>query len=84
MSTITWLIVGVVAGGLARLLVPGRDELGVVGAVILALLGAVIGGLIGNLAMGARTLSSAGLVGSILGAVGVLLLSRIATGRRTA
>lgn len=83
MGTIAWLIVGVVAGGMARLLVPSRDEIGIFGAVVLALVGATVGGLLTNaLAAGGRDLSLAGSVGAILGALAALLTYRSVIGRR--
>jgi len=83
MSTIAWLIVGVIAGGMARVLVPSRDEIGVFGAVVLALVGATIGGLLTNaLAAGGRDLTTAGSIGAILGALATLMAYRTVMGRR--
>ena len=50
----------------------------------LALAGAVIGGLVGNLTVGARDVSTAGLIGSVLGAIASLVAYRAASGRRAA
>lgn len=83
MSTIAWLAVGIVAGGLARALVPARDELGLLGAVVLALIGATIGGLLTNAVVsGGRDLTTAGSIGAILGALATLLTYRTVMGRR--
>ena len=83
MGTIAWLTVGIVAGGLARLLVPSRDELGVFGAVVLALIGATIGGLLTNAVItGGHELSTAGSIGAIVGALATLLTYRTVMGRR--
>ena len=85
MEVIAWLIVGLIAGALARLLVPGRDPMGVLGTLVLGLVGSVIGGLVGNLlAGGDQTFSPAGLIGSILGAVLALVVYRAAVSRRPA
>jgi uncharacterized membrane protein YeaQ/YmgE (transglycosylase-associated protein family) len=84
MRAIAWLLVGLIAGGAARLIVGGRDEIGAVGIVVLALAGAVIGGLVGNLTVGAREISTAGLIGSVIGAIGSLVAYRAASGRRAA
>lgn len=85
MDVIVWLIVGLIAGALARLLVPGRDPMGVLGTLVLGLVGSVIGGLVGNLlAGGDQTFTPAGLIGSILGAVLALVVYRAAVTRRTA
>jgi uncharacterized membrane protein YeaQ/YmgE (transglycosylase-associated protein family) len=77
-------VIGLVAGGAARLIVGGRDEIGVAGIVMLALAGAVIGGLVGNLTVGARDVSTAGLIGSVLGAIASLVAYRAASARRAA
>jgi len=88
MRAIAWLVIGLVAGGAARLIVGGRDEIGVAGIVMLALAGAVIGGLVGNLVgnltVGARDVSTAGLIGSVLGAIASLVAYRAASARRAA
>jgi uncharacterized membrane protein YeaQ/YmgE (transglycosylase-associated protein family) len=83
MDTIAWVTVGIVAGGLARLLVPSRDELGLFGAVVLALIGATIGGLLTNAVVtGGHDLSTAGSIGAIVGALATLLTYRTVIGRR--
>ncbi|HEV8622002.1 MAG TPA: GlsB/YeaQ/YmgE family stress response membrane protein [Actinomycetota bacterium] len=85
MGIIAWLIVGLVAGAIARALLPGPDPMGVLGTLLLGLVGSVIGGLIGNLFVsGDQDPTPAGLIGSILGAVIALLVYRAATRRRTA
>jgi uncharacterized membrane protein YeaQ/YmgE (transglycosylase-associated protein family) len=85
MGIIAWLIVGLVAGAIARALLPGPDPMGVLGTLILGLVGSVIGGLIGNLLVsGDQDLTPAGLIGSILGAVIALLVYRATTRRRMA
>jgi uncharacterized membrane protein YeaQ/YmgE (transglycosylase-associated protein family) len=85
MDVLAWLIVGLVAGALARLLVPGRDPLGFLGTLVLGLVGSVIGGLVGDLFVeGDQDFSPAGLIGSILGAIVALLVYRAAVSRRAA
>jgi uncharacterized membrane protein YeaQ/YmgE (transglycosylase-associated protein family) len=85
MGIIAWLIVGLLAGAIARALIPGPDPMGLLGTLLLGLVGSVIGGLIGNLFVsGDQDLTPAGLIGSILGAVIALLAYRAATKRRTA
>lgn len=83
MNVVWWLIVGLIAGALARLLVPGRDPMGLLGTLLLGLVGSVIGGFIGDLFdSGNDDFSPAGLIGSILGAIIALLIYRWAIGRR--
>ncbi len=85
MNIIAWLIVGLIAGALARLLVPGRDPLGFVGTLVLGLVGSLIGGFLGGLLTeGNQEFSPAGLLGSIIGAIIALLIYRRITARRRA
>jgi len=83
MNIIWWLIIGLLAGALARLLVPGRDPMGVLGTLTLGLIGSLIGGFLGYLLEGGEgAFSPAGLIGSIIGAVIALILYRAAVRRR--
>jgi uncharacterized membrane protein YeaQ/YmgE (transglycosylase-associated protein family) len=83
MNIIWWLIIGLVAGALARLLVPGRDPMGLLGTLALGLVGSLVGGFLGWLIGGGDSaFSPAGLIGSIIGAVIALLIYRAAIQRR--
>ncbi len=44
MSIIGWIIVGIIAGWLARLVVPGEGPGGIIGDLIIGVVGAIIGG----------------------------------------
>jgi uncharacterized membrane protein YeaQ/YmgE (transglycosylase-associated protein family) len=83
---LTIIIVGAIAGFVARLLVPGRQDLSVMGTIVLGIVGSFIGGLLGYLLFGKDAadglLQPSGIIGSILGAV-VALLIWTATHRRT-
>lgn len=80
MSIIGWIIVGLVAGGLARLLVPGRDSMGILGTLILGLVGAFVGGFLADLLFDDIAV---GIVGSTIGAIIVLIGYRSLQGRKT-
>lgn len=45
-AIITWLVIGLVVGGLAHLLVPGRQRIGIVRTLIFGIVGALVGGFI--------------------------------------
>lgn len=84
MNIIWWLLVGLVAGALARLLVPGRDPMGLLGTLVLGLVGSLVGGFLGSLFVeGDGDFSAAGLIGSIIGAVIALLIWRAMSRRQT-
>lgn len=77
MGILVWLLVGLIAGALARLLVPGKDPMGWLGTLVLGLVGSLIGGFLGNLIFGGEIdVSAAGIVGSVIGAVIALLAYR--------
>jgi uncharacterized membrane protein YeaQ/YmgE (transglycosylase-associated protein family) len=48
MGILAWIVLGLVAGVLARLIMPGRAPMGLVGTIILGIVGAVVGGFIGT------------------------------------
>lgn len=81
------IVVGIVAGYLARLLVPGPDKIGFVRTVALGIAGSFIGGFLGYLLFdkdfGEGALQASGLIGSIIGAVIALLIYRAVTGGPT-
>lgn len=82
MGILIWLLVGLIAGFLARLLVPGEDPMGFVGTLVLGLVGSLIGGFLGALIFeGNLDISAAGIVGSVIGAVIALLIYRSMKGR---
>jgi uncharacterized membrane protein YeaQ/YmgE (transglycosylase-associated protein family) len=78
------IVVGIVAGYLARLLVPGRDPMSFVQTVALGVVGSFIGGFLGyvlfNEDFNDGAFQAAGFLGSIIGAVLALLVYR-AVGR---
>jgi len=47
MGIFLWIVFGLVAGSLAKLVMPGPDRLGLVGTILVGVTGAIIGGLIG-------------------------------------
>ena len=82
MGLIAWIIIGLIAGFIARAIVPGRDPMGVVGTILLGMIGSLIGGFLGNLVAGAEMeLETAGIIGSIIGAIIVLLILRMSRRR---
>ncbi|MGE5287496.1 MAG: GlsB/YeaQ/YmgE family stress response membrane protein [Micromonosporaceae bacterium] len=78
------VIVGLIAGVIARLLVPGRDPMGILATMALGIVGSFIGGFLENLiqyhTLSVKNFHPAGLIGSVIGAIVLLLLLRL-TGR---
>jgi uncharacterized membrane protein YeaQ/YmgE (transglycosylase-associated protein family) len=78
-----WIVFGLVAGFIARAIVPGKDDIGIVRTVLLGVLGSVVGGfLLGLLTGGLRDFQPTGWIGSIIGAVIVLVVYNKVTGRK--
>jgi uncharacterized membrane protein YeaQ/YmgE (transglycosylase-associated protein family) len=85
MGIIVFLLIGLVAGFIARALVPGPDPMGWLGTLVLGLVGSFVGGTLAALVFGGTLdISASGLIGSIIGAIVVLLIWRAMGGRRGA
>ena len=82
------IIVGLIAGAIARLLVPGRDPMGIGATILLGIVGSFMGGFLADVLFRSDTedrgLGPVGILGSIVGAVIVLLIYNAVTRRRTA
>ena len=78
---IVLLIVGLIAGAIARLLVPGRDPMGLLGTIALGVIGSYIGGFLQNLVefhtVSVSQFHPTGIIGSVIGAIVLLLLLRL-------
>jgi uncharacterized membrane protein YeaQ/YmgE (transglycosylase-associated protein family) len=83
MGLIAFLILGLVAGFIARWLMPGPDPMGWLGTMVLGVIGSFVGGtIVALLVTGTLDVSASGLLGSILGALIVLWAWRRWGGRR--
>ena len=82
------IIIGLIAGALARFLVPGRDPMGIGATIALGILGSFLGGFLADLLFRSeaadRGLSPAGIIGSVIGAIILLLIYNAVTSRRGA
>lgn len=76
-------LVGLIAGGLARLIVPGPDPIGIFGTALLGIVGSFVGGfLVSLLFEHTLQLRTSGLIGSVIGSVIALLIYRSSYRRR--
>jgi uncharacterized membrane protein YeaQ/YmgE (transglycosylase-associated protein family) len=77
MGIIGWIIIGLIAGAIARWLMPGPDPMGWLGTIVLGIVGSLVGGTLLNLLFGGGLeLAASGILGSILGAVIALWIWR--------
>lgn len=85
MGILSWIIVGLVAGLLARAILPGKQGMSIWMTLLLGLAGSLLGGFVVSLFSGERTFSAfepSGLIGSVLGAIAVLLIAGWVFARR--
>ena len=84
MGILAFILFGLVIGLVARALMPGRQSMGLVPTTLLGMTGSFVGGLVGGVIQGGRMfeLHSAGIIGSLLGALLVMLLVGMGGRRR--
>lgn len=84
MGILSWIILGLLAGGIAKFLMPGKDPGGCFLTIILGIVGASVGGWIGTqLGFGSvQQFDMRGLGIAILGSLVLLLIYRMIAGRR--
>lgn len=87
MGIIGWILLGLLAGAIAKLILPGDDPGGIVVTTLIGIVGAVVGGFIAS-ALGVGELGNFFDIGTWLIAIGgallLLLLYRVVAGRRPA
>ena len=79
------IVIGAIAGFIARAVVPGPDPMGVLGTIVLGIVGSFVGGFLGfvlfNEDFDDGALQASGVIGSIIGAILALLVYRMVTSR---
>ena len=86
MGILAWIILGLVAGAIAKASMPGRDPGGLIVTMLIGIVGAVIGGFLGNMLFGIGGISGVDIRSILIAVVGALVLLwiyRVATRRRT-
>jgi uncharacterized membrane protein YeaQ/YmgE (transglycosylase-associated protein family) len=87
MNLIAWIILGIIAGAIAKAIYPGRQGGGILSTMILGIIGAFVGGSIvtllntGTIQLTATTLSIPGLIVAVIGAMIAIFLWSLMTGR---
>jgi uncharacterized membrane protein YeaQ/YmgE (transglycosylase-associated protein family) len=81
-GVIGWIIFGLIVGAIAKLVMPGRDPGGIIVTMLLGIAGALLGGFVGRALGWYGPNDGAGFLMSLVGAVLLLWIYRMAVGRR--
>lgn len=84
MGIISWIILGLIAGALAKWIMPGEDPGGIIVTILIGIAGAFLGGWLASLA-GWGTMEQidiGSIIAAIVGAMILLFIYRMAVGRR--
>jgi uncharacterized membrane protein YeaQ/YmgE (transglycosylase-associated protein family) len=79
---IAWIIIGGLAGAIAKLLMPGKDPGGCIITILLGIAGALLAGFVGQMLKIDAAMNGAGFIGAIVGAFLILLIYRLVLLRR--
>lgn len=87
MGFFAFLLLGLIAGAVAKLLVPGRDPGGIITTMAIGVVGALLGGFVGGALFGANPVDEffdlSTWLAAIVGSVVLLLVFRMVSGSRT-
>lgn len=79
---IAWIVIGLVAGAIAKAITPGRDPGGCLVTIVIGIAGAMLAGFLGQQLGWYRQGEGAGFLAAIVGAILILLVYRMVAGRR--
>ena len=86
MSILAWIVVGLIAGAIAKMLMPGDDPGGIILTILLGIAGAIIGGFVAvalNISNGVDDFDFGTIVLAILGSMVLLFGYRMVVGQRS-
>ena len=79
---LAWIVIGALAGALAKLIMPGRDPGGCIVTILLGVAGAALAGFLGNALGWYEQGEGAGFIAAVLGAIIILFIYRLIARRR--
>ena len=74
MGILSWIIVGLIAGILAKFIMPGRDPGGILVTILIGIVGAVIGGFLVGLVVPGDPISGINITTILVATLGAILL----------
>lgn len=85
-NIIVLIVIGLIAGFIARAVIPGKQSLSIIATIVLGIIGSLVGNLLGSLIFEPHKfeLGTSGWIGSIIGAIVVLGIYVAVTGRKSA
>ena len=85
MGILAWIVLGLIAGAIAKLIMPGDDPGGIIVTMLIGIVGAVLGGFLGSAIFGTGLQNFWSLqtwIVAIIGALILLVIYRLIAGRR--
>ncbi|MGQ4432556.1 MULTISPECIES: GlsB/YeaQ/YmgE family stress response membrane protein [unclassified Streptomyces] len=86
MGIIAWIIIGLLAGAIAKLLMPGKDPGGIIVTMLIGIVGGLLGGWLGKVIFGVDSIDGffdlSTWIAAIAGSLILLILYRLVTGNR--
>ena len=79
---LSWIIIGLLAGGIAKLVMPGKDPGGCIVTILLGVGGALLAGFVSHQLGWDRGNTGAGFIAATLGAIVILFIYRLINRRR--
>jgi uncharacterized membrane protein YeaQ/YmgE (transglycosylase-associated protein family) len=85
MGILSWIFLGLIAGALAKFIMPGKDPGGIIVTIIIGIVGAILGGFVGQyIGLGkVESFDFGGIVIATVGAIVLLILYRLFSKFRT-
>jgi uncharacterized membrane protein YeaQ/YmgE (transglycosylase-associated protein family) len=86
MGIIAWILIGLLAGAIAKLLLPGKDPGGIIVTMLIGIVGGLLGGWLGKVIFGVDSIDGffdlSTWIAAIVGSLILLVLYRLVTGNR--
>ncbi|MFF9373897.1 GlsB/YeaQ/YmgE family stress response membrane protein [Streptomyces griseoluteus] len=86
MGIIAWILIGLIAGFIAKAIMPGKDPGGIIITILIGIAGGLLGGFLGKVIFGVDSIDGffdlSTWIAAIIGSVILLILYRVITGNR--